>query len=102
MDDIRKALFHATQQRQQQQRPTLALVAPIQHPIGPVATGYAFGNATGTDGKTVVVVQMSTPSGVQLYFFDPDFAEKMFTDGLAAARRAGSGIVVATPVPPVG
>jgi hypothetical protein len=66
------------------------LISPVEVRPQPVPTNIAVGEAMGAQGR-LVVIQVTTPIGPQLYFMEPVFAAK-----LAEALRAvsnESGIV---------
>ena len=84
--DKLKAALHP-----QQQTPALPLIAPIQGGIAPCPTEIAFAELGGPNGQKFVLMQFSTPSGVQFYFVDPAAAKRLGEQLVAIS----SGIVIA-------
>lgn len=74
----------------------LPLFGPITKGPGILPVEFTVG-AIRANGVDKVIVQMSTPAGVQWYFLDPEQARLLGEFATRAAAEAGSGIVVAGP-----
>ena len=68
----------------------LPLIQPVENVFGPVPTEWALAKMPHPAGD-LVVVQFSTPVGVQLFFLTQESA-KQLQDGLG--QLTGSGIVI--------
>jgi hypothetical protein len=60
----------------------------------PLPLSFSTSAVQGSDGKGLVAIQMTTPGGVQFYFFDPASAKKFAEFILMSARTAETGLVV--------
>jgi hypothetical protein len=70
--------------------PSLPLFAESSVPISSVQTEITVAKLT-MDGKSVVGLQVTTPTGVAFYFLDPDAAKKV----AKVIESVASGIILA-------
>lgn len=77
--------------------PTYPVIAPVKNGPQPVPLELAVGTAQ-LGPQRLIALQISSPSGVQLYFLQPDEAIVLATN----IREAAGGIIVPkTPLRPV-
>lgn len=97
MSEFLKNLMAAQAQQQRGDGPSYPLIGQCHIGPSPIPTEYSIGEARGPGGR-IVVLQISTPLGVQFYFMDPDSAAT-FADRIRAIA-AGIIVPVASAAPP--
>jgi hypothetical protein len=68
---------------------------PQMVPPQPLPTLTTIGHARAADGSILVVLQMSTPQGMSVFFLDQRAARKIGVD-LQEAGSKGGGLVIAS------
>jgi hypothetical protein len=66
-------------------------------PIAPLPTVIATQQVMGSDGKTMVLLQFSTPGGTAAYFFDPDAAINVGEQLKRAGQASKAGLFLPNP-----
>lgn len=69
-------------------------------PICPMPISTRASQVAEVNGKSLVLLELFTPAGLQVYFLDPAHARKLADDLTAAAQLAGTGLIVPSPVMP--